>query len=82
MNLYLRTGFRYSKGSYYGTMLWPFQGLCNGNIGKPTGWFLIIYIMILYLKEIGHGFEIKTTINRYELKLVTMMFVDDGDFQL
>ena len=36
--------------------------------------------MILCLKENGHGVEIKTVITGDDLKIVTMMFVEDGEF--
>ena len=36
--------------------------------------------MIPYLKDKGHGVEIKSTITGDDSKLATMLFVDDGDF--
>ena len=36
--------------------------------------------MIICLKEKVHGVEIKTAIIGDDFKLVTMMFVKDGDF--
>ena len=41
---------------------------------------MIIYIMILHLKEKGHTIEIKTAITGDEFNLVTMVFVNDKDF--
>ena len=36
--------------------------------------------MVLYLKDKDHRVEIKTAITGYDLKLMTMMFVDNGYF--
>ena len=80
MEFYLRTGFGESKGSYSGTMLNPFQGLYQGNEVSLEGWFMVIFILILYLIEKGHGFEIKTAITGDYFKLLTMIFFDNGDF--
>ena len=52
----------------------------QGKIGAPSVWFLISCIMILYLKEKGHGIEIKTSIKGEDFKLETMMFVNNGYF--
>ena len=41
---------------------------------------MIIYIMILHLKEKGHTIEIKTAITGDDLEKATMMFVNNGDF--
>ena len=51
MKFYLRMSFGDPKGSYYGTMLQPFQGLHQSKGGTPTGWFTISYIIIIYLRE-------------------------------
>ena len=51
MKLYLRTVFGDSKVSYYGTMLQNFQGICQGNGGESSGWFIIVLILIIYLKD-------------------------------
>ena len=54
MIFYLRKVFGDSKGSYYVKILHPFQSICQGNGGAPSGWFMIIYIMIIYLKYKVH----------------------------
>ena len=82
IKFYLRIGSGYSKGSYYGTTLQPLQGLRKGNKEEPALGSLIIFIMILYLKEKGYGVEIKTTIIGDNFKLVNMIFVDNGDFKI
>ena len=78
--LYLRTSFGDSKVSYSGTTLQPFQGLCQGNGEAPTGWFLISWILVVYLKEKVYGVEVKTEIIVDKFKLVTMVFIDYGYF--
>ena len=50
MKLYLRTIVGDYKGSYSGTTLQPFQGLCQGNRGAPSGLFPISFIIIIYFK--------------------------------
>ena len=57
-----------SKGYSYGTTLQPFKGLCQGNGEAPPGWFLIILIMIIYLKYKVHGFKIKNCNHRKGLQ--------------
>ena len=78
MKLYLRTYFGEPKVLYSGTMIDTFQGLCQVNRGAPSGWFMMGYIMIIYLKKKVHGVEIKKAITGDDFKLVTMIFVD-GD---
>ena len=80
MKFYLRTCFMDSKGSYSGTTLQPFQGLCQINLGAPEGWFLISCTLIIYLKQKGHGVGIKTVITGDDFKLMTMMFFENGNF--
>ena len=80
IKLYIRTIFSEPKGSYSGTIIYPFQGLFRGDVGSPTGWFLIICILLVYLKDKGNGVEIKTEINVEDFKLVAMMFVCKGCF--
>ena len=80
MKFHLGTIFEYSTGYYYGTIIHPFQELYQGNGRSPQGWFLIISMLIIYLKEKGHGVEFKTSITGNEFMLVTMMFFYDRDF--
>ena len=82
MKFYLRTDFGELKDSYPGTIIHPFQGLCQGNGGAPEGWFMIIYIIIIYVENKGHGVEIKISTNRDYFKLVTMVLINDGNFRL
>ena len=42
--------------------------------------FLIIFILIIYLKDKVNGVEIKTAIIGGDFNLATLMFVNDGDF--
>ena len=79
MKLYLRTIIGDSKGSYSGTTLKPFQGMCQGNGGASEGWFMISFIIIIYLKENIHEVEIKNATPGDDFKLVIMMFVDNRD---
>ena len=41
MKFYLKPGFGYSKVSYSGIIIYPFQRILQGNRGAPEGWFLI-----------------------------------------
>ena len=61
-------------------MINPLQGICQGYGESPAGWFLIIFIIILYLKDKGSGVEVKTSITGDNFKLVITMFVDNGNF--
>ena len=80
MKSYLRTGFCYPKGSYSSTILQTCQGLYQGNLGLPAGWFMIICIVILYLEYKLHGVEIKTEITRDNFNILTIIFVKNRDF--
>ena len=54
----------------------PLQKYSRGNRVAPSGRFMMIWILILYLKRIGDiGDEIKTSITGYNFKPVTMVFV-------
>ena len=50
MKFYLRTGFVDPKCSYSDTMINNFQGIQQGNGVELVGWFMIICILMLYLK--------------------------------
>ena len=80
MKFYLGTVFGDSTGYYYGKIMHPFQGMYQGNGNSTPGWFLIISILILYLKEKIHGVEVKIAITGNEFKLVTVMFIDERYF--
>ena len=67
----------YSKGSYSGTTLQPFQGLCQVNGGSPAGWFLVSFIIIIYVKDKIHGVKIKTATTGDNFKIVTVIFFDN-----
>ena len=79
MKLYLRTIIGDPKGSYSGTTLKPFKGMCQGNRVASEGWFMISFIIIIYLKENIHEVEIKNATPGDDFKLLTMMFVDNRD---
>ena len=80
MKFYLRTGFGGLKASYSGTIVQTFLGLLQGTQVTPTGWFLIIFILIVYLKYKVNGVEIITAITGHDFKIATMMFVTDKYF--
>ena len=64
-------------------MIHPFYDICQGGGGgvvSQPGKFLISCILVLYLKDQGEEVKIKIVITGDELKLVTMMFVDDWYF--
>ena len=81
IKLYPRREVGDFKGSYYRTIIYPFQGLCQGNVGLPSGWFLISFILILYLKVKIQGAKIKTSITGGDFNLVSMMFFSDRYFE-
>ena len=81
MKLRIRKSFGESKVYYSGSMLHIFKVLCQGNKESLSGWFLVRFILIVYLKYKGHGVEIKTAITVDYFKLVTMIFVNDGYFK-
>ena len=62
MKFHLGTVFEYSTVYYYGTIMYPFQGMYQVNVRSPQGWFIIISILILYLKEKWYGVEFKIEI--------------------
>ena len=41
---------------------------------------MVICIIIIYLKYKVNGVEMKTFITGDDFKLITMIFIDDGDF--
>ena len=60
-------------------MLQDFQGICQGIGVAPSVCFMVSFILVLYLKYKVQGVEIKTELTGDDLKLVTMMFVNNRD---
>ena len=60
-------------------MLQDFQGICQGIGVAPSVFFMVSFILVLYLKYKVQGVEIKTELTGDDLKLVTMMFVNNRD---
>ena len=80
MKFYPRTCFGWSKGSYYCTIIHPFQYLGQGSRGSLSGWFPIRCILIIYFKDKVPRVEIKTEITGNDFNLATVMFVDNRYF--
>ena len=80
MKFYLHNGFGDPTVSYTGTIIFPFQGMCQDNGILPSVWLLFIFVLVVYLKASLCGVEIKTSFTGDVFKLMFMMSIGDGDF--
>ena len=79
MKFFLRTAYGDSRNARGSKIELKFQGLCQGNGAAPAGWAVISIAIVRAHKRKGFGGTFVCPVSRRDLKLSSILFVDDTD---